>query len=42
VGKVFSDIPFVASDKEVDVDLVLAPNQEMFLSPRVKGLLKVK
>jgi len=38
VGKVFSDVPLAVSDKEQDVDLVLAPNQEMFLTPRVKSV----
>jgi len=42
VGKVFSDIPLVASDKEVDVEIELAPNSEMFLTPRIKKLVQGK
>lgn len=35
VGKVFSDVPLKV-EENVEFDLSLAPNQEMFLSPRVK------
>jgi len=38
VGKVFSDVALPVSDKEISVDLQLASNQEMFLTPRIKGL----
>lgn len=37
VGKVFSDIP-LKPDTDVEVELEVAPNQEMFLSPRIRGL----
>lgn len=37
VGKIFSDVP-LKPDTDVEVDLDIAPNQEMFLSPRIKGL----
>lgn len=37
VGKVFSDLPF-KKNEEVDVDIKLQANQEMFLSPRIVGL----
>jgi len=37
VGKVFSDVPLKVEDN-IELDLSLAPNQEMFLSPRVKGV----
>lgn len=38
VGKVFSDVPLQVSDRVVDVDLQLAPNKEMFLSPSIKSV----
>lgn len=38
VGKLFSDVA-LKPDTDVEIDLVIAPNQEMFLSPRVKGLI---
>jgi hypothetical protein len=37
VGKVFSDVPLKVGDGQ-DVDLSLAPNQEMFLAPRIKSV----
>jgi len=39
VGKVFSDVP-LQSDTDVEVELELAPNSEMFLSPRIKSVVK--
>jgi len=39
VGKVFSDVE-LEPDTDVEVELELAPNQEMFLSPRIKSLVK--
>lgn len=42
VGKVFSDLALPVTDKEISVDLVLASNQEMFLSPRIKGISAMK
>jgi len=38
VGKVFSDVP-LKTGESVEFELSLAPNQEMFLSPRVKSLV---
>jgi len=40
VGKIFSDVA-LSPDTDVEVELEVAPNQEMFLSPRIKGLSKV-
>jgi len=37
VGKIFSDVP-LQPDIDVAVELELAPNAEMFLSPRVRKL----
>lgn len=37
VGKVFSDVPLKV-EEGVDLEINLAPNQEMFLSPRVKAV----
>jgi len=37
VGKLFSDVK-LEPDTDVDVELVISPNAEMFLSPRIKGL----
>jgi len=37
VGKVFSDVK-LPIDADVEVDLVLEPNQEMFLSPTIKQI----
>lgn len=39
VGKVFSDVA-LEPDTDVEVELDISPNQEMFLSPRIKSLLK--
>jgi len=36
VGKVFSDTP-LEPDTDVEVELEIAPNSEMFLSPRIKS-----
>lgn len=40
VGKVFSDVPLQVSDREIEVQLVLAPNTEMFLTPRIKAIVQ--
>jgi len=39
VGKIFSDVK-LESDIEVEVDLSLAPNQEMFISPRITEVIE--
>jgi len=39
VGKVFSDVPLSSSDDEVEVEMNLVPNQEMFLAPRIKSVV---
>lgn len=38
VGKVFSDVALPVSEKEIAVDMTLGSNQEMFLTPRIKGV----
>lgn len=39
VGKVFSDVALKPSDKPLEVELELAPNSEMFLSPKVRQFI---
>jgi len=39
VGKIFSDVA-LEPDTDVEVVLEIAPNAEMFLSPRIKSLAK--
>jgi len=40
VGKVFSDVALQASDKVIEVELELAPNREMFLTPSIRSITR--
>lgn len=38
VGKVFSDVPLTPSSTPLRVEVSIAPNAELFLSPAIKSI----